>query len=458
MISTIKRQVFCLLLLSAMSTLHLSAQNDLSSLMLVNTWQNMNVNPALQPSGLTINLPGIYNNLWVTNITFNDLLVDEGGRQVLDVSNAIGQMEAQNILREDLDIETIGIGMQFGNLGLNIGHRLRFNALIDYPKTLAQLIWEGNAQFIGQTIDFGPAFDVTAYHEFAVGASYKIGDNVKVGGRVKLLSGGANLNTANSDLQLTTDDDVYQLRMDADYVVNSAGTLNYDGLRDVNVDFNFGNFSTDELFGGNSGMAFDLGVAIKLDRLQIAVSAIDLGGEISWEENVNNYTLEGVYEFEGLDVAQDLLDDAESFGSIIDSLYETYEPVETSRSYTTNIGAKYYFSGQYELNDEISVGLIGYTDDYRDVSTTGFAVTGSINFSPLLRLGAFYGLRNERFDNLGANATISLGPVRVILATDNIISAFRPKDANLANFRLGANLQFGQEKDPVDSSNGNRFF
>ncbi|MEL7428034.1 MAG: DUF5723 family protein, partial [Bacteroidota bacterium] len=277
MISKIWKSTVCLLLCATLGSLTLSAQNDLSSLMLVNTWQNMNANPALQPSGFTINLPGIYNNLWVTNITFNDLLVEEGGRQVLDVSNAISQMEAQNILREDLDIETIGIGFQFGALGLNIGHRLRFNALIDYPKTLAQLIWEGNAQFIGQTVEFGPAFDVTAYHEFALGASYKIGDNIKVGGRVKLLSGGANLNTGNSELQLTTDDDIYQLRMDADYVVNSAGTLNYDGLRDVNVNFDFGNFSTDELFGGNSGMAFDLGIAVKLNRLQIAVSAVDLG-------------------------------------------------------------------------------------------------------------------------------------------------------------------------------------
>lgn len=458
MFSRIAKLAYCSFLCLSLSATLLHAQNDLSSLMLVNSWQNMAVNPALQPGGFTINLPGVYNNLWVTNITFNDLVVEENGEQVLDISNAISQMGTQNYLREDLDIETIGIGVQFGSFGLSLGHRLRFNALIDYPKTLAQLIWEGNAQFVGETINFGPAFELTAYHEFALGASYQIGDNIKLGGRVKLLSGAANLNTSRSDLELTTSDDVYQLRMDADYVVNSAGTLSYDGLRDINVDFNFGNFSTEELFGGNTGMAFDFGVAVKLDRLQIAVSAVDIGAEISWEDNVSNYTLDGVYEFEGLDIAQDLFNDEESFGSVIDSLYDTYEPVETNNPYTSQIGAKYYFSGQYELNDEVSVGLIGYTDDYREVSTTGLAMTGSINFSPLLRVGAFYGLRNERFDNLGVNATLSLGPVRLLVATDNIISAFRPQDAHLANFRLGANLQFGQEKEEMDTSNGNRFF
>jgi len=452
------KHIFIVLAFAATSITCLYGQSDLSSLLLSNSWQEMNTNPALQPEGIVINLPGLYNNLWLTNITFNDLVVDENGTKVLDIGNAIGQMEAQNLLREDFDIETIGLGFHVGRLGLSIGHRLRFNALIDYPKTLAQLIWEGNAQFIGQTIGFGPSFDLTAYYEFAVGASYKIGDKVQIGGKVKLLSGAANLNTERNDLQLTTSDDVYQLTMDADLQVNTAGSLRYDGLRDVGVDFNFGNFSTSSLFGGNAGLAFDFGVAVELGKLHLAVSALDLGADITWEKDVTNYTLDGIYEFEGLDVAQQLLDDGESFGSVIDSLYNTYEPVETTNSYTTTVGAKYYFSGQYELSEDILVGLIAFTDNYRDVNTTAIAVSGSIDFSPLLRIGGFYGLRNERLDNLGVNGTLSLGPVRLMLATDNIISAFRPKDAHLANFRVGLNLVFGQEKESANTSNGNRMF
>ncbi len=452
------KHIFILLALAAISITPLRGQSDLSSLLLSNSWQEMNANPALQPAGIVVNLPGFYNNLWLTNITFNDLVVEENGATVLDISNAIGQMEAQNILREDFDIETIGIGFHVGRLGLSVGHRLRFNALIDYPKTLAQLIWEGIAQFDGETDGFGPSFDLTAYHEFALGASYKIGDNVQVGGKVKLLSGGANLNTERNDLQLTTSDDVYQLTMDADLLLNTAGSLTYDGLRDVGVDFNYGNFSTSSLFSSNSGLAFDLGIAVQLGKLQLSASALDLGAEISWDEQVANYTLDGLYEFEGLDVAQQLLDDGESFGDVIDSLYNTYEPTETNNGYTTTIGAKYYFSGQYEVSEDILVGLIAYTDNYKDVNTTAVAVSGSINFSPVLRVGGFYGLRNERLDNLGVNATLSLGPVRLIAATDNIISAFRPKDAHLANFRVGLNLAFGQEKEDVDRSNGNRMF
>lgn len=453
------RTIFILLALSVSLCLQgLHAQTDLSSLLLNDTWQQMSVNPALQPDGIVINLPGLYNNLWVTNITFNDLVVEQNGENVLDINNAIDKMGAQNILRQDLDVETVGIGFHIGGLGLSLGHRLRFDALIEYPKTLAQLIWEGNAQFVGQTVGFGPSFDLTAYHEIALGASYKIGEKIQLGGKVKLLSGGANLNTQRNDLQLTTSDDVYQLTLDADLLVNSAGTLNYDGLRDINVDFNFGNFDTESILGGNTGLAFDLGVAVQLGKLQLAASAIDLGAEITWEDGVSNYTLDGTFEFEGLDVAQQLFNDEESFGSVVDSLYNTYEPEETNVSYTTTIGAKYFFSSQYEVSEDITVGLIGFMDRYREVNSAAVALTGSINFSPILRLGGFYGLRNERADNLGVNATLSLGPVRVMAATDNIISAFRPKDSHLANFRLGINLAFGREKETMDKSDGIRMY
>lgn len=435
----------------------LSAQNDLSSMLLKDSWQTMSTNPALQPKGLVINLPGVYNNLWVTNVTFNDLFVEQNGATVLDIGNAIAQLEEQNILRENLDIETIGIGFHIGSLGLSLGHRMRFNGIIDYSKNLAQLIWEGNAQFIGQTVSFGPSFDLTAYHEFALGASYQIGNKVKIGAKAKLLSGTANVNTDASDLSLTTSDDIYQLELDANYVVNSAGALTYNGLRDVGLDFDFGNFSSKDIFGDNNSLAFDLGIVVDLGKLQLTASAIDLGAEISWEKNVNNYTVDGTFEFEGLDIAQQLLDNQESFGEVIDSIYAIYEPIETQTTYTTTIGAKYYFGAQYEVSDEIEVGLIGFTDSYQDVNTAALALSGSYQISPLLRVGAFYGLRNERVDNIGANATVSLGPVRLLLATDNVLTAFTPKDSNLANFRLGLNLLFGQEKESIGSSNGNFF-
>jgi hypothetical protein len=423
------------------------AQNDLSSMLLTDSWQQLQTNPARQAPGIVINLPGVYNNLWLTNITFNDLLVERDGQRVLDINNAIAQMDTRNLLRETFDLETLGVGIRLGKIGIQLGHRMRFDALIDYPKTLAQLIWQGNAQFIGQTVDFGPSFDLLAYHEIGLGVNYAINDKIQLGGRLKLLSGAASLTTPRNDLQLTTSDDVYQLLLDADLLVNNAGSINYDGLRDISTDFNFGNFDAADLFGSNTGLALDLGVHVDLGKVQISASAIDLGAKIEWTEGVQNYTLADTYEFEGLDVAQSIFDDAESFGSAVDTLYETYEPVESSNSFQTTLGSKLYLSAQYEVTKDLRVGLIGFQEDYRDLNTLALAISGSYQLGPLLQVGGFCGLRNERLDNLGVNAQVSLGPVRLLLATDNIITAFRPKDAQLANFRLGLNLRLGKTEE-----------
>ena len=46
--------------------------------------------------------------------------------------------------------------------------------------------------------------------------------------------------------------------------------------------------------------------------------------------------------------------------------------------------------------------------------------------------------------NIGVNAVLALGPVNLLLATDNVITIFNPKDARQASARLGLSLSFGR--------------
>ena len=57
------------------------AQQDLGTPFLSGTWQSTLINPALLPDHkITVALPGFYNNLVVTNVTFDDLVVtDQNG-------------------------------------------------------------------------------------------------------------------------------------------------------------------------------------------------------------------------------------------------------------------------------------------------------------------------------------------------------------------------------------------
>ncbi|MCB0570100.1 MAG: hypothetical protein KDC66_10070 [Phaeodactylibacter sp.] len=164
------------LLFFSISVTALSAQEDLSTHFLRQSWQANRTNPALFPDHkIIVGLPGVYNSLWVTNITYSDLAtVNENGEKVLHIDNAIDKLGPDNIIRENLDIETLSLGLRLGKLSLSLGHSLRFNAYMNYPKTLPQLIWQGNAQFIGQEVSFGPDVDLFGYQEYALGLAGEV--------------------------------------------------------------------------------------------------------------------------------------------------------------------------------------------------------------------------------------------------------------------------------------------
>lgn len=422
------------------------AQEDLATHFMRHTWQASRTNPAFFPDyKFVAGLPGVYNTLLVTNVTYGDLIATNlEGQQVLNIDQAIDKLGADNVLRNNLDIETISLGFRLGKAALSLGHTLRFNAFMNYPKTMPQLIWQGNAQFIGQEVDFGPDVDLYGYQEFALGLAVDITPNFTVGGRAKLLAGVGSISSERAGLRLRTDSDIYQLELNADYYVNSAGSLKYDGFDELTVAFDYGRFDADKLLTGNTGFAFDLGVRLRLgEKLELAASALDIG-RINWEEDVTNYSLNGAFEYKGLDLAQNIFEDTVTAGSILDTLREIYQVESASIAYSTTLPARYYLSGMYRLNGKWSFGGLFYLENYREEVNTAIAVGSNMNVLPFLNVGATYAFRSERLDNLGLNATVQLGPAQIMAATDNIITAFRPEDSHSANLRLGLNVLLGR--------------
>ncbi len=432
------------ILFSLAIALPLTAQEELGTHLLRGIWQANKTNPALLPEGkFVIGLPGIYNNLNITNITYNDLFVeDANGELVLDIDNAISKLDTDNRIRENLEVETISLAMRFGNLMLSAGHSVKFNAFLNYPKTLPQLIWQGNAQFLGQSVNFGSDLQLFGYNEFFVGAAVNVTRNLTIGGRAKWLSGFGDVSTDRTRLNLLTEEEAYQLTLDADFRANSTGSIDYNGFRDFTVNYDFGNFEGNQLFNQNNGLAFDLGAHLRLGRLDLAASILDLGGTINWKENVQNFSLNGIFPYQGLDVAQDILNDAESLGNAIDTLLATYDFVETSNAYDTDLPLRYYLSGSYQLNNTWRIGGMFYNENYRGETFTAAAIGGNVQLASWLNVGATYAFRSEKFDNLGVNTNMQFGPVQLITMTDNLLSALRPKDANSTNVRVGLNLVF----------------
>lgn len=451
-----------LILLLSLLAVNLSAQQDLGIHFMEGVWQSTFTNPANVPAHkFVISLPGFYNQARIDNFTYNDVVrTNDQGQTVIDIDNVISEMEAENIIRNQADIPTLALGLQINNIFLQAGHRLHFNAYFDYPKELAQVLWQGNAQFIGQVVDIGPDVLTQAYHSFYVGASGEIAPGVWLGGRFKVLNGIADLSTSNRDLRFLTDEEYYQTTLEANYTLNGTGSLNYDGFNsNSSVDLESGNFNFDQLFGDNYGLAVDLGVKMQYDRLTLSFSALDLGS-ITWRDEASNLSLNGRFDYEGLDVLSDAILDGTTTVELRDSLEAAFSVEETNETYSTALPAKFYISAAYALSERMQMGGLIYVERFREKTVSTFGLSLNSRLSRLLSLGAIYSYTEQDPMRLGANAALRLGPLQVMAATDNLLTAFRLEDSNAANFRVGLNLVFGRKKeeDINKISNQNDFF
>lgn len=434
-------RLFVLCLIASQS---LNAQQDIGLNFMSSIRQNVRTNPAFMAEHrLTVELPGFRNNLFFTGATYGDFIVQSGDSTIFDVNGLINNLEPRNLIRENLEINTLGATMRFGNVQLSLNHAFHFNAYLDYPRNFPELIWRGNAQFIGQTIDLGHDVHLLSYSELAAGVAVKLG-KLQVGGRLKYLSGIGDVSTQRRGLSLYTDPEFYALTVEADYLVNSAAGIDFESFDNFDFNSGFGSFNASNIFNQNSGLAIDLGVQVELGKLHLAAGLIDLGG-IRWKDQVTNYTLSGSFTFEGLDLAEALIgSDSAGLQNSIDTLLAIFTPTRTEEAYTTTLPARMYLSGRYMINDKFSVGAMAFVERYRERTYSAFAVNAQIRPLRWLEVGGSYAVVQNSYFNLGLSAGLNLGPVQIFALTDNVFAFINPNESRFFNARVGANLVFGR--------------
>jgi hypothetical protein len=405
-----------------------------------NIWQSSKTNPAfISQSKVHFSIPSMCYNISHTGATYNDFVItNANGENVLDMGAVIDQMDDQNQLFTTVETETFSFSIGLKNLKLSFNHAIKFNAFLDYPKELVQLAWNGNSQFIGQTISIGPDAQAYAYNEFGIGLSGKI-LNISAGARLKLLTGIGDFSTERTKAEVYTDPDVYQLTFNTDYLINTSSFFSYGGGEDFEIDF--GEASFNDIFASNFGTAIDLGASFKIKNIDVSASIIDIGF-IGWKKNTVNYHSQGTYTYDGVDISGIIRDDSLSFEGTLDSIGEILDFKETNRNYSTMLPTKIYLSATYDVGQYWNFGGLFYTEIYRGKVYPAFAASAQAKFGNILSIGATYAIRNKRYDNVGLNATVKLGPVQLFGVSDNIISAFRPYDSRNANLRFGLNLLF----------------
>ncbi len=426
-----------------------NAQQELGLHFMQDVWQVNRTNPAIIADSSRVSIGGsVYGDFTHTGPGINDFIVEEDGVTKIKVNQLIDALEDTNTLRYFFEWETFNLRLRFNQLSFSLGHAIKNYTTLDYPKELVKLIGEGNSQYIGEEVFFGPSIDIMAYNEYALGAAWQH-ERFSIGAKAKHLSGIGSISTPKNDASLYTDNDIYQLTIKTDYEVQASSFLDY---TNGTFDSNTGDIIFKGLFSKNRGVAFDIGLQAKLTpKLKVAVSLLDVGG-ITWEENSRTYRTNVSKVFEGttFDLSSLLLGDTIN----IDNPSDTYtfdsifEIEESTNSFNTNLAKRMYGSIVYDFNDRLQLGALVFAQAMNDETLTAYSFSARYRLRKSLILGAVYSIRNIdviNFDvanNLGLNISGKFGPVQVFATTDNLFSVFSTATSKNVNARAGFNILF----------------
>ena len=396
--------------------------------------QSSFTNPAFQSKyKVTITLPSVVYNYGNNAFSYKDLIATDptDDSTYFDIQGVLDQMKTNNIIQLQSYLDWIGLYFNVKDWYFSFNMTYKIDAKLTYTKDMVNLMWNGNAQYIGQSIEIGPGINVQMYKEYGlrVGRHFEKFD---VGARVKMLRGIANLYSARNSMVLTTGQDNYESTLSTDYEIRSAGLeqLKPEDFGPVNTSF-------------NPGYAVDLGGVYRFnEKWEVTASVIDLG-RIQWNSDVKIHKSNGSLKFSGIDINDFISDGDVNFEKYQDSISALYFVTEEGGTYINNLVPKTYVSGSFYPNEKTSFGAL-FQAEYFNGIQPGIGLYAGRNLSDFLQLGLSYAYKNRRFDNVGFNLNVGTPGFRLYVVTDNLMNFLRMGYGRNVTFRYGMNINIGQ--------------
>ena len=427
------------------------AQQELMLHQQTQLWHATATNPAFFPTDkkIVLGLPSYgLDAAHSGNITYNDLVRTEGDRTIIDLGKAIDKLEPDNEVYYDKRFETVSLGLRLGrHWYVQAGHALRLNATVNYPKALAELFWNGNAPYIGQTLNVGFTTTTFDWHELSLGLGRRFGEALTLGVRAKFLSGISSLKTDDNHrlISVYTDPDIYQLTLNSDYAFYSSKTIS--AIDTAGLGYDLQRNATENGFADNSGWAFDLGAQLHLGkRLTVDVSVLDLGGSIAWKKNTNYFQSKGTFTYNGIEIpGTDIINgtvDSLDFDAALDSLNDVLQFQKSASEFSSDVPTRIFVGATFKLTERWSVGGVLHHQKSERRGATSVGVNAQWAPFRWLSVGAMYSVNDQSAANLGLSIVLKPGPIQLYVLSDNALNAVTPYGSPAVNFRFGGALVF----------------
>jgi len=322
------------------------------------------------------------------------------------------------------------------------------------PKDIASLMANGTASYVGKNTSMSPELQLTSYLENALGFSYEVTKQLRIGARVKLLNGIVGMRTKASDLNIAVDEN-YNITAAADMRVLTSG------IYDLNQsDYSFSDHVSN--YFKNNGFGLDLGGTYKLtDKITLAASLTDIG-QINWKNNTYEYTLDKTtahYTFKGIEATDLLHNNTKPLEAQIDSIKKNFKPVEKQTgTFKSPLPSKMYLSGSFEVTKGFTAGAILFAEKFHGRFGPGLALAMNKNFGKVLSTSLSYTVSNRSYNNFGAGISLNLAPVQIFVVGDNLLNIpvvlaakqeLNPylNSTQVFNVRAGLNFVWGWTKE-----------
>ncbi len=412
--------------------------------------QSSSQNPAFFPkkTSFVMGIPllsGVSARFSNSAFSFDDLFrkSNESDSLFLDLRPIYQKKSRVNDAFATLDNDVISLGFKAGKSFITLGVKQRFTLQVNYSDDLLRLLWEGNAPYIGSTLDLSHSMvNEMHFSDYYANMAIKAGEAVNIGFRINLLQGLSNVSFERSNLYLATLNDphsAYRIQAKTDLLLHTSG-LQTLGISDTTQRNILAYFSQT----GNTGFSLDVGIDARLSyRFRLTGSLLDLGS-ITWRNNVQNYSsLADSINFTGLQV--DALHDTGVWNTYADTLKTLLQFQSDTMEYTTS------------LRPRLLIGLEYYSMDERDrlsflvagrFSRTGFNPAYAIGYDRKVTDHFTYKINYTYWKfaplNFGGGLVFDFNPFQFYVMANNVFELLFPKKQRYFQFGFGLNIKIRQ--------------
>ena len=414
-------------------------------------------------------LSQIHFNFGSSGISAYDIFKDDGQDINVKIRDAIFSLSNRDYFVLNQQLEIINGGWRKDeDTYFSYGMYEEADVIAYFPKDLAILFWEGNANYIGRPFSLA---DVSVKGELLsvihFGINKRLNKKLTVGARAKIYSSIANVSSTNNSgtfttRESTTGDNFYEhefLALDGTLKTSGIASLLGDDNSDIGQDIK--TLRKRILFGGNLGLGFDVGFTYQPEEQHVITgSLLDLGA-VFHAKDVETYHLNGGYRTEGLNLVFEQLIDTDGTTDYwetleqefednikIDTLrnnYVTWRPTKVNASYRYNFGKANgedcdCYAGSKPYQNGVGIQLFSVFRPRRpQFAATAFYYRRLFDF---LKLKMTYTVDDFSYRNVGIGASTHIGNFNMYLMGNNLLEMQNISKSQSVSLQFGMNLIF----------------